>query len=214
MRSDIPVTFYFRNLPHWRQVGATYFVTFRLFDSLPQSKLIELKSMRDDWLRHHPPPYEKASLDLLTRNLIIRVEKWLDAGYGSCVLARPEAKRVVEDSLHFFDGEKYLLGSYVIMPNHVHVILKPLVEHISLERILQGLKRHTSQTILRAMKLNGSFWQKESFDRIIRDELHLYKAVQYIGKNPSRAGLDSGHCLRWLRPEWEACGLHFDQGTF
>jgi putative transposase len=129
---------------------------------------------------------------------------------GSCRLTEDSATIVV-DALHYFDAVRYELDSYVIMPNHVHVIVRPLsCEVESLERILQSWKRYTSREINRRHGLRGSFWQEESFDRIIRDEEHLYRAVQYIGSNPSKARLDPKRCPRWIRPEWKSMGWKFE----
>src|ERR1700730_4323922 len=86
LREDIALEVYVRHLPHWRQAGATYFVTFRLNDSLPQIKLDELANLRSEWERRHPPPWTKATLEELDRQIVERVERWLDQGMGSCVL--------------------------------------------------------------------------------------------------------------------------------
>ena len=85
-REDLPMSIYLRNLPHWRQQGATYFVTFRLADSIPGDYLEFLVRLRTDWLAKNPPPQSKPALDHLGRMLIERIEYWLDQGMGSCVL--------------------------------------------------------------------------------------------------------------------------------
>jgi REP element-mobilizing transposase RayT len=114
--------------------------------------------------------------------------------------------------MHHFDGERYELGCYVVMPNHVHAIVRPLLcDTEPLERILQSWKRHTGLAINRHFAQEGALWQEESFDRIIRDEEHLYRAIQYTGGNPDKAGLDRAQCPRWIRPEWEALGWRFEE---
>jgi REP element-mobilizing transposase RayT len=96
------------------------------------------------------------------------------------------------------------------MPNHVHGVVRPLRPTAEpLERILQSWKRHSSRKINQAFGLAGAMWQEESFDRIIRDEEHLYRAIAYIGSNPARAGLNAESCLIWIRPEWERLGWGF-----
>src|SRR6266571_20049 len=90
LHPDNPVTVYQRHLPHWRQDGATYFVTFRLHDSLPQSKLDELQALRAEWERNHPSPQSRVALEQLDRETFERVERWLDQGMGGCVLKQPE----------------------------------------------------------------------------------------------------------------------------
>ena len=97
------------------------------------------------------------------------------------------------------------------MPNHVHAVLRPtLCSEVPLERILHSWKRHTAQRINEHFGLTGHLWQAESFDRIIRDEEHLWRAIQYVGANPSKAGLASGESYTWVRPEWEALGWKFE----
>ncbi len=86
LRNDLPLTMYFRHLPHWRQAGATYFVTFRLEDALPQSKLRELAAWREEWERRTPSPRSDAARECLAREVMKRVEAWLDQGMGSCLL--------------------------------------------------------------------------------------------------------------------------------
>jgi hypothetical protein len=208
-----PVKMYVRHLPHWRQDGATYFVTFRLHDSLPQEKLRELEMLRREWELRHPPPQTEKQQEDLARETMIRVERWLDQGMGSCRLADAAAAKVVSDALHYFDGERYELGCYIIMPNHVHVVVRPVLSDSQpLERILQSWKRHTSREINLHFGLEGPVWQEESFDRIIRDAEHLYRAVQYTGANPEKAGLDRDDYRPWIRPEWEKLGWRFEAG--
>ncbi len=250
---DKPVSMYVRHLPHWRQDGATYFVTFRLNDSLPQAKLDELDQIRREWERQHPPPhstkvgrfckpsgkpgrfekpsgkpgrfekpsgkpgrfekpsYSNAQLEQLSQETMQRVERWLDQGMGSCRLKDHSAAKMVVDAMHYFDGERYELDSYVVMPNHVHGIVRPLAcAEEPLERVLQSWKRHTSREINRHFGLTGHLWQEESFDRIIRDGEHLWRALQYIGANPSKVGLAREQCPIWVRPQWVKPGWKFE----
>jgi REP element-mobilizing transposase RayT len=211
LRSDEPLTVYVRHLPHWRQKGATYFVTFRLHDSLPKDKLEELAALRREWERRNPPPHSDEQLEELASDAVRRIDRWLDQGMGCCRLKDGEAARCVASAMHYFDRERYELGCYVVMPNHVHVVVRPvLCETEPLERILQSWKRFTSLEINRLSGAAGQLWQEESFDRIIRDEEHLYRVIQYVGSNPARAGLHSEQRPRWIRPEWEQLGWRFD----
>ena len=123
LHPDKPITVYQRHLPHWRQDGATYFATFRLADSLPQSKLNELAFLKMEWERRHPVPRSKAVLEELTRQVQERVERWLDQGMGSCLLKQGSLAALLTSSLHHFDDGRYELDCYVVMPNHVHGII-------------------------------------------------------------------------------------------
>ncbi|MBZ5534963.1 MAG: hypothetical protein LAO31_03325 [Acidobacteriia bacterium] len=115
-----------RRLPHWQQEGTTYFATFRLADSMPQEKMREWQAEKDLWLRRHPDPLSTKLQEEYKEIFDEKFQSYLDAGYGSCILADPEISAIVRDSLHHFDEVRYALGWYVIMPNHVHVLVKPL----------------------------------------------------------------------------------------
>jgi REP element-mobilizing transposase RayT len=207
-----PVRVYHRHLPHWRQAGATYFVTFRLHDSLPQDKLRYLRDLKIEWERKNPPRRSPEAWESHARSIMEKVERWLDQGLGSCALRHPAAAALVAGALHHFDGSRYELDSYVIMPNHVHGIVRPLTPDTEpLERILQSWKRFTSRALHRASGDGGNLWQEESFDRIIRDAEHLYRAIQYIGRNPAMAGLSNEECIRWIRPLWVELGWRFER---
>ena len=212
LHPDKPVTKYVRHLPHWRQDGATYFATFRLADSLPQNKLRELRRMKEEWERKHPPPRSEADWESLARETMQRSEEWLDQGMGSCLLKENRAAEQVVKSMHYFDDERYELDCHAVMPNHVHLIVRPLVpDTYPLEKILQSWKTYTLREINGLFGLEGTLWQEESFDRIIRDEEHLYRAIQYIGGNPAKAGRSASECRLWLRPAWQELGWKFDE---
>ena len=126
-------------------------------------------------------------------------------------LSDPRIAKVVEDTLHYGENERkwYSLYAYVIMPNHVHAVVRPLLEK-PLERILQSWKGYTGREINLQFRRSGTLWQEESFDRIIRDEDHLWQAIQYIGANPRKAGLTCNQCPTWLRAEWAKLGWKFE----
>lgn len=176
LREDLPLTVYYRHLPHWRQDGATYFVTFRLADSLPQSKLRELEGIKREWLARHgihvgtgcKPVLRGESLsrhewDEYSRIVMEKVDVWLDRGMGECWLKAPELARIVVDDLHHGDSHRYELGCYVTMPNHVHAIIRPLdPQAFPLEKVLHGCKRHSSRQINIQVGRTGVLWQEES----------------------------------------------------
>jgi putative transposase len=244
LRQDLPLTCYERHLPHWRQHGATYFVTFRLNDSLPQSKLHELEGIRREWQQKHPQPRTNEQREELARETARRIELWLDQGFGSCILRESQCRAFVVEAMHHFDvggrpsqavrdaGQKfdggndvtaqaasggrpsvrYELGCYVVMPNHVHVVVRPLDAKVhSLETIIGSWKQFSGTRINRTRRLTGEHWQEECFDRIIRDEEHLWRVIQYIGRNPVRANLPSEAYSLWIRPQWEALGWRFEK---
>jgi REP element-mobilizing transposase RayT len=139
-----------------------------------------------------------------------RVEAWLDQGMGSCALRAPSNAAIMSETLRYFDHQRYELASYVVMPNHVHALVRPLACDLHpLETILQSWKQFAAKRINDQSGGTGSVWQEESFDRIVRDEEHLYRCVQYIGSNPARAKLSTDACLRWIQPAWAAIGWQF-----
>jgi len=210
LHPDLPVTVYHRHLPHWRQEGATYFVTFRLGDSIPQNKLQALKRWRKRWELENPEPRSSAQWRSLAREITGKTERWLDEGYGACELRNPAVAKLVQDSLLKFQNERYFVSCSTIMPNHVHMILKPLGDH-ELEFILKNMKGYLARQANRLLGRNGPLWEEESFDRIIRDEEHLYRVVQYIGRNAAVAGLPRDEWREWIHPLWESAGWHFEE---
>jgi putative transposase len=175
----------FGNLPHWRQKGVTYFVTFRTADALPHEKLAQWVSERTDWLRKNPEPHSGSQLHNYYERFPVRLQKWLDEGHGECVLRQPRLRAIVEDALRCFDQGRYFLREFVVMPNHVHAIVTPMRTH-SLSAIVGSWKGFTARKINSELGQSGSFWQKESFDHIVRSIASLNKFVEYIRSNPGR----------------------------
>ena len=184
---------YHGDLPHWRQEGAVYFVTFRLADSLPQAKLRKLISDRANWLKlnKHKKKHEFTGEDWKIYNYLFheRSEKWLEAGYGSCILKRDDCLSEVVNAFLHFDGIRYDLDSYVIMPNHVHLIVTP-INGYTLAQITHSWKSYTANTINRIMNQSGQLWRHESYDHIIRNEEALDAIRNYIKLNPVKARIN------------------------
>jgi hypothetical protein len=185
---DAPVAIYGRHLPHWRQEGCSYFVTFRLGDSIPQDKLRQWESDREEWLQRHPEPHTAEQLAEYHERFTERFQQWLDAGQGACWLRDPGASAIVEEALRFFDGQRYVLGHYVVMPNHVHVLVRPIEGHL-LKDILHSWKSVTAHKLNSALGRSGKVWQDESFDCIVRSAAQLEKYSAYIRENPVKPGL-------------------------
>jgi type I restriction enzyme R subunit len=178
-----PVSCYSGHLPHWCQQGTIYFVTFRLADSLPQSKLHQWTEERERWMREHPEPHDSETCREYYELFPQRLQRWLDAGFGRCVLEYPVVRNIVESAMAHFSAERYVLDSWVIMPNHVHAILTPLEDHL-LSEILHSWKSFTATRINRYLGLSGALWQKESFDHIIRSPESHERIRAYIRQNP------------------------------
>ncbi len=188
---EAPVGIYARHLPHWRQEGCTYFVTFRLGDSIPQEKLRQWEQELEDWHQRNPEPHTAEQRAEYHEKFTERFHQWLDAGEGACWLRDPSNAEVVEQALRFFEGQKYVLSGYVVMPNHVHVLVRPMQGHL-LKEILHSWKSFTAHKLNEALGRNGRVWQDESFDCIVRGPAQLEKYAGYIQENPAKAGLRSG----------------------
>ena len=177
-----------RRLPHWEQEQKTYFVTFRLTDSMPQSYLNRLKQEKDELLRLNPESINKQKKNEIRNIFTQKQQNWLDKGYGSCILKELKNSSIVQRALLYFDGERYLLGSYVIMPNHAHLIVTPLGNY-DLTSILHSWKSYSAKEINRLTNRKGALWQDESFDHIIRSFEQLAYFEKYIEENPRKARL-------------------------
>ena len=189
-RPDPTFRSYRRNLPHWEQPGATYFITFRTADSLPQGRLRSLREQRDLWVKLHPYPWSFNEYQEYTSHLFASLDSYLDNGYGLCSLRQPEVSQIFVDSILHFDGIRYCLDEYVVMPNHVHLLVL-LQANYSLERILHSWKSFTAGAINRYLGTKGTFWLDESFDRIGRTWEDLEDYRSYIRANPVKARLTS-----------------------
>lgn len=183
------------NLPHWRQDQVTYFVTFRLADSLPREKLEKWREEKEYWVAHNPKPWTSAQEQEYFERFSRHIELWLDQGAGSCVLAVPEIAALVSAALQYFDGDRYRLGKFVVASNHVHLIVTPLAPY-ALSDIIHSWKSYTSKQILKVAAASrhlsennkqqdsaATVWQKEYYDRIIRNPEELYNIECYIERH-------------------------------
>ena len=186
-----------RNLPHWTQEGTTYFVTFRLADSIPQEKLEQWRNDRELWLKEHPEPYSDEDKLEYHQLFSEKIQEWLDAGTGSCLLKRTEVAALVADAFRKFDGERYDLGEWVVMPNHVHLLVTPR-EGYELPEILHSWKSYTAHEVCKLTGTEGQVWQHESYDHIVRNPEQLRHFENYILANPARAGVKVEQASRLL----------------
>lgn len=190
------IRFTHHNLPHWQQPGVAYFVTFRLGDSLPAPLLAAWGAEREAWWRAHPAPLSPAEEQEYHRLFSARLDGWLDAGHGSCLLRDPGIRVRLAEALTFFEGERYRLLAWVLMPNHVHACFA-LHPGWALEKVLSSWKRHSARVINQAAGRAGPLWQRDYFDRLVRDEAHLGRVLRYIRNNPAKAKLRAEEYTLW-----------------
>jgi putative transposase len=163
-------------LPHFDSQDVIQFVTFRLADSLPKEALERIR--------------------LATQPESLR-DEMLDRGWGACWLKHADIAQLVEDAFLTFDGVRYRLHAWTIMPNHVHVLISS-VPGASLGRVVSSWKRFTARQANRLLEREGAFWQDDYWDRFIRNEEHFNATVSYIDNNPVKARLvDEPHRWPW-----------------
>lgn len=193
---------YHRSLPHWRQAGATYFVTFRLGDSVPEGVRRQWEGEKALWLKARGILYDgekgrwTSAFAKLPRDEQFQfhqhfnrqVQSCLDRGIGSCHLRSSQCVELVKAKLLADDGDQHHLGDFVIMPDHVHALITPVAEN-KLEAILKRIKGASAIECNRHLQRSGTFWQAESYDHIVRtiQQLHAYRT--YIADNPRKAGI-------------------------
>jgi putative transposase len=194
---------YERNLPHWRQPGVTYFITFRLNDSLPAEVVEQAKRERDEWerriLEHRNLLPESLQEDYIAwqRRTWRKMEAVMDECHGSCILRQPDIRQIVADALLFFEGQRSSMHSFVIMPNHVHLAVVALGDY-QIEDVIKSWKGYTARVINEKQQRKGQMWQEDSWNRIIRDDKHWLKVMRYIANNPSKAHLLEGEFTAWF----------------
>lgn len=188
-------------LPHWTREGSIYAVTFRLADSLPKSLVEQWAFERDNLVKTASQlgrPLTQDEQKRLKELHSEKVESYLDSGHGACWLKEPRVAEVVASALKHFDGERYQLLGWCVMPNHVHVVVQPRQEH-DLPNILHSWKSYTAKEANKILGRKGEFWQSEYYDHLIRDEQDLWHSIEYVVTNPKTAGLKDwrwvGRCL-------------------
>ena len=179
-------------LPHWTQENSWYFITFRLADSIPMEKVEQLKRDRKIWFekkkKKDGEEYSKEDLKEYYYLFSERVEKWLNAGYGKCVLKDKLNAEIVANAIKHFENKRYELDEWVVMPNHVHVLVKPL-ENYSISDITHSWKSFSANEINKNINLSGQLWMHESYDHIVRNEKAFRAIKNYIRQNPQKAGI-------------------------
>ncbi len=192
-----------RRLPHWAQTATVCFLTWRTWDSMPRQVLQSWMAERAAWLRRYGINPEardvtaqvrrlpRTAQDDFHRQLSARWEACLDECHGSCVLRRPELAAIVAESLEHFDGERYTLSDYVVMPNHVHV----LASFADAEQMLSqcdSWKHYTAIQLNRILKRSGRFWQVDGFDHLVRSSEEFEWLRKYIAENPQWQNCNRG----------------------
>jgi REP element-mobilizing transposase RayT len=207
--------FYRRNLPHYHLEGFPLFITFRLAGSLPVDVLAELKTQREAELRN----LKNNALDerhRIEKKHFSYYDDWLDqCKFGPQWLHVDSVAQIIAGEIGNLGGNRYHLMAYCIMPNHVHLLIEPLLREQSNHQgrtakypvadTLRLLKGRTARRCNLELRRNGSFWQHESYDHVVRDRQELEQIILYILNNPVKAGLVK---------EWKAWPFTYTSSEF
>ncbi len=190
---ELTTGFHFRGvLPHLKREGASYFVTFRLAGTLPKQKFLELKLGRQkiiEQARACKRPLTWDEQEELFQWYSERVDKLLDAGLGPTWLREPAIADLVSGTINYHAGKRFDLLAWVVMPNHVHSVLRPLPSW-TLTKILKSWKGYSAREANKLLNRTGmSFWQDESYDHLIRDADDQARCINYTIMNPVNANL-------------------------
>lgn len=192
--------YYKRRLPHYQPVGYAYFVTFRLANSLPKSRIVELIKEREKF--HHAisslgnEKLKKEKYYDYQQQYFLKYEKLLDhPNSGPTFLKKSNIAEIISEAIFYRDNRVYELIAFTVMPNHIHLVFKPFVKednkfiqyHVT--KILQSLKAITARRINEKLKREGQLWHHESYDHVVRDQDELRRIVEYVLNNPVKAGL-------------------------
>ena len=178
-------------LPHFDAPGVTQFVTFQLHDAFPVAR-------RAEWETILREPDDSAKRK--------KIEAWLDRGHGECWLRHRDVAELVEKILLAADERDYRMQAWVVMPNHVHLVVG--VWDVPLAKLIGGWKGKSSRLANVLLRRSGQFWQEDYYDMLLRDEAHLRRAIRYTEQNPTKAFLakaarDWPWCSARHRDEYE-----------
>jgi REP element-mobilizing transposase RayT len=191
------VYFHSRNLPHIHAGNTPIFITYRLNFTLPQKVMEQYKQLTEEWSQELECLSQEEK-DIKLKEKGHRFFDWFDRIIARSpdvprLLHKDGIRQIIEESFKRFDGLRYTLLGYCIMPNHVHVLIYPLVQDdgniFPIPHIVYTWKKYTAAAINKVLGKKGSLWQKESYDSLVRDENGLVQVLEYIVNNPVKAQL-------------------------
>ncbi|GAB4494364.1 MAG: transposase [Saprospiraceae bacterium] len=195
----MPSHFYHRKLPHFQPAEATFFVTFRLAGSIPVEVIRRLREnyeLIQKGILEQKDLTEKERRELVyaeQKRLFAATDDFLDMNPNEPYWLRErEVAEIVEEAMHYRDEKQYDLHAFTIMPNHVHMMMTLLPDAPVLFKVMQHLKKNSAIKANRFLNRTGlEFWEEESYDHIVRDESEFYRILNYILRNPVKAGFVS-----------------------
>ena len=169
-------------LPHWESEGGTYFITFRLNDSVPKKIADAYRFERKNIVKTAEQlkrPLTDYEIGRLQKLYSTKIDSYLDKGIGECYLRQESIAQSVLDAFEYFHDTRYKLYALSIMPNHVHLLFRPFEDYV-LDRILHSWKSYTATQANRFLNRSGVFWQKEYYDHLVRDQYEFDRIVKSL----------------------------------
>lgn len=194
------MAFYRRNLPHIQEPGAEYFVTFRLYGSLPKEVVRQMSKEREEFKMLHQ--FKKDYQIKKYRREALRFKKYeslLDGHKtGPVWLKEKKIASIVSEAIHYRDGNDYDLYAFCIMSNHVHMVFRDLSADdicdnnevfFPVTETMKNLKSYSGLQANRVLNRTGAFWHEESYDHLVRNDKSLERVIHYTINNPVKANL-------------------------
>ncbi len=188
LRKPQTIGFWQGRLPHWEVEEGRYFVTIHLAGAIPSSGAERIRLLSEELTSKSSAKTTESGL-LLSRTIFREMEKWLDSSQENLLLADPAiAEMVVEAIQHRVTTGNWVVYRYVIMPNHIHLLMSVL--KTTLKESLEDFKRWTGHQAAKLVELpEGRFWQDEWFDHWSRSDEQDEQIAHYIRDNPRKAEL-------------------------
>lgn len=168
-------------VPHFDVQSIVQSLTFHLHDAMPVDVVKQWKQELE--IEHGMSQSDPRHIELRRR-----IAVYGDKGYGECWLRRHDVARIVENALMHFNGKRYGLLAWCVMPNHLHAVVEVLTA-CSLGAIVHSWKSYTAIECNKLLGRSGAFWERDYYDRYVRNEDHLLNVVRYVENNPVAAGL-------------------------
>lgn len=191
----MPERFYHRKLPHYQPAEAIFFVTFRLAGSIPVEIIRRLRENHDlvnKGILGRSDLTEREQRELAyaeQKRLFAATDGFLDTNPNAPYwLKEKDVAEIVMESIQYRDGKQYDLHAFTVMPNHVHMMMTLLPDAPVLYKVMQDLKKFTGLHSNRKLGRNGQFWEDESYDHVVRNNEEFYRILNYILRNPLKAG--------------------------
>lgn len=202
---------YKRKLPHFQPRGGTFFITLRLAFDIPEKYLQALNRYRESLRKNHAKPEDVAlSKEIIKKKVFAFEDDLFDKCGDGVTLTNDPAAGIIQNKLLEMNGDLLYLYAFTIMPNHVHMLIRPLLREgvqVSMSQVIKQFKGSTARLINLSLQCEGQLWFREYHDHWVRSQQELINVIEYIRNNPVRAGLvkeaRQWHWT-WLNPElWQ-----------